>query len=328
VRAMILAAGLGTRMRPLSDLCAKPALPVLGRPVIAWLLEWLHAQSVDEVLINLHYRADSVERAAQRFAPSGMALHWSHEPAPLGTGGGISRARAFLEASDPAVVLAGDMLLDVDLGALVSAHRASGADCTLVLRSDVRSQQFGTIGVDARGRVRRIATRFDLGGEIRAGVFVGLRILSPEAFRHLPDRPEGSAFEDLSDWLAPAHERGELDLRGHLLEPDEIVWEPVGTPAEYLAANLSPPIFSFFPPTRLVSQGTYTNVPGTDVVLGSGARVGAGAQLRRAVVWEDEQVPENFRGSGGVFAGGRFYVCEALPQTTSPQSGDQERLDE
>jgi len=325
---MILAAGLGKRMRPLSEMRAKPALPVLGRPVIAWLLEWLHAHSVDDVMINLHYRPESVEQAARHFAPQDMALHWSREPVTLGTGGGIALARSYLEASDPAVVLAGDMLLDVDLSALVEAHRASGAACTLVLRRDPRHQQFGTIGVDTKGGVRRIARRFDLGGETRAGVFVGVRILSPEAFRHLPQRPENTAFEDLSDWLAPALERGEIALRGHLLEADEIVWEPVGTPAEYLDANLSPPSVSFFSPTQLVSKGTKLEGPEADVVLGRGARIGAGAHLRRAVVWENEQVPENFRGSGGVFAAGRFYVCEALHDTTSREPGDEERIDE
>jgi NDP-sugar pyrophosphorylase family protein len=220
------------------------------------------------------------------------------------------------------------MLLDVDLAALVEAHRASGAACTLVLRRDERHEEFGSIGVDDEGGLRRIAERFDLGGETRRGVFVGLRILSPDAFRQLPQRPADTPFEDLSDWLAPALARGAIGVRGHLLEPDEMVWEPVGTPSEYLAANLSPPEVSFFSPTQLVSQSTKMDGPAADVVLGRGARIGAGAQLRRTVVWENEQVPGNFQASGGVFAGGRFYVCEALPETTPPEPGDQERFDE
>ncbi len=318
---MILAAGLGTRMQPLSSLRAKPALPVLGRPVIAWLLEWQRVHGIDETMINLHHLPTSIEEATRRFAPPGMKISWSHEAVPLGTGGGIRKARSFLETSDPAIVLAGDMLLDVDLAPLVEAHRASGAACTLVLRDDARHEQFGTIGIDDDEGVRRIGSLFDLGGETRAGVFVGIRIISPGAFAQLPDVADETPFEDLSDWLAPALERGSLRLRAQLLERDEILWEPVGSPAEYLAANLFPSRVSFFSPTEMVTKGTHIKGPSSDVVLGSGARMGAGAELRRAVVWEGEQVPANFRASGGVFAGGRFYVCEGPPADDTPRVG-------
>jgi len=311
VRAMILAAGLGTRMRPLTDLCAKPALPVRGRPLIGWLLAWLQHHGVREVLVNLHHRPESLRRAVADFLPTGMRVVYSEESEPLGTGGGIRRAADFLRESDPSVVLAGDMLFDADLGALVEHHRERRAACTLVLRRDPRSETFGSIGIDARDRLRRISRRFDLGGEQRAGVFVGVRLLSADLLDSLPDR---ESFEDLSDWLAPLLAAGADDILGTLLEAADCAWEPVGTPAEYLAVNLAPPRLSYLDPTGTgatsgVPPGTQVLGTNADLILGAGARLGAGAILERSVVWAGEQVPAGFRGTGGVFAGGSFYSC-------------------
>lgn len=324
MRAMILAAGLGTRMRPLSQLRAKPAMPVLGRPVIAYGLALLARHGVTEVIVNLHHLPESITRAVERFGPPGLAVSYSHEPEPLGTGGGIRRAREFLAASDPSIVLAGDMLLDLDLGDLIAAHRRSGATCTLVLRRDPRAPQFGTIGIDAGGRVRRIARRFDLGGERDAGVFLGVRILSPAIFDCLPDLPDDAAFEDLSDWLAPALRAGHSGIRGHILESHEAVWEPVGTLEEYLAANLAPPTLSYLGPGEIAAEGTKVRGRTADVVVGATARIGSGAVIERCVVWEGERVPSGFEARGGVFAGGRFYACEeADEEGRSAEIGEQ-----
>jgi NDP-sugar pyrophosphorylase family protein len=122
---MILAAGLGTRLRPLTDLCAKPALPVRGIPVIASLLELLNSHRVTEVIVNLHHRPETVRQAVEAFKPSGMEVVYSNEARPLGTGGGIRQAREFLMESDLCLVMAGDMLLDLDLDGVISRQTES-----------------------------------------------------------------------------------------------------------------------------------------------------------------------------------------------------------
>ncbi|MEZ4216753.1 MAG: NDP-sugar synthase [Myxococcota bacterium] len=308
---MILAAGLGTRIAALSALRPKPALPVRGVPLVAHLLEWLAAAGVTEVIVNLHHRADLMRAAAERCRPPGVALSFSPEPAPLGTGGGIARAAGFLRASDPSIVIAGDMLIDTRLDALVDAHRARDDAATLLLRSDPRAARFGSIGLDAEGVVRRIGASFDLGGAVREGLFVGVRLFSPRAFdaldRVAAARGEDAAFEDLRDWLAPELARGARDVRGALLAPDELVWEPVGTLREYLDANLSPPALSYAPHPHPLAGAT--RVDG-DVVIGDGAIVEGGARLARAVVWDGERVPASVDASDGVFAGGRFHRAE------------------
>jgi NDP-sugar pyrophosphorylase family protein len=314
---MILAAGLGTRMQPLSALRAKPALPVHGRPVIVCLLDWLAYHGVREVLINLHCLPDSIKSAVERWAPRHVRIEYSEEEAPLGTGGGIRRARAFLAQSDPSIVVAGDMLLDLDLAQLVAEHRRRVSSCTLVLADDPRGEAFGTIGIDADGGVRRIARRFDLGAETRCGAFLGVRLFSPAI---LETMPESEAFEDLSDWLAPRLAEGDRTIRGLVLEQGDYSWAPVGTPQEYLSVNLLPPTLSFYgsgPPTpeRLAIPGAQLLGPDADLVVGPGAELGDGARLSRMVIWEDEYVPHDVEASGGVFAGGRFYDCEGSEPT-------------
>jgi NDP-sugar pyrophosphorylase family protein len=330
---MILAAGLGTRLQPLSDLCAKPAMPVRGVPVIAHTLALLAKHDVEEVIINLHHLPETVRAAVERHCPDGMTVHYSHEPELLGTGGGMRAVAEFLRESDPSLVLAGDMLLDLDLGSVVAHHRERGDDYTLLLLDgDSRQQSFGSIGTDHQDHVRRIGSRLDLGGETRAGLFTGVRVV---ASRFLRDWPSREVFEDLTDWLGPLLSAGGSDIRADWISSSKCVWEPVGTPAEYLAVNLEPPSLSYRPqrqsqpqssrphrrdepheqelgradsgPSASASSGAEGS--SADVVIGPGARIEPGARLRRVVVWSGERVPSTANAQDGVFAGGRFHEC-------------------
>jgi NDP-sugar pyrophosphorylase family protein len=304
MRAMILAAGLGTRLRPLTLIEPKPALPVAGRPVIAYLIALLFRHGVREVVVNRSYLADRLTAAIAAHTPDGMRVRYSDEPEPLGTGGGVRRAAEFLSGSDPSIVLAGDMIFDADLSALARRHLETGRKATLVLRDDPRAGTFGTIGLDAAGDLRRIATRFDLGGETRAGVFTGVRLFSPGIFE---DWPDGAAFEDLGDWLAPKVARGERGIGGVVLSEADSVWEPVGTPEEYLKANLEPLSLSYAADLPRIPPHPAAR---TDLIVGEGARIAEPGLLRRCVVWAGESVGANVRGESGVFAGGEFLRCD------------------
>ena len=305
MRAMILAAGLGTRLRPLSELRPKPALPVRAIPLVAYTLHLLARHGVDEVMVNVHHQSGRVEEVCERFAPAGLRVLFSHEPTLLDTGGGIRRVAAFLRESDPCLLLGGDMLLDADLGALVRLHRERGDAATLLLKEDPRAGSFGTIGVDREGRLRRLAKRLDLGGETRAGVWTWANAVAARAFDAMPDR---DVFVFLDDWLGGMLRSGARDVRAVLAREGEITWEPVGTPGEYLAANLAKRSLSYLDAESL-SRETGASF-GPDWVVGGGARLGAGVVLERAVVWDGESVPPGARLTGGVFAGGAFHRCE------------------
>lgn len=320
MRAMILAAGLGTRMQPLTDLRAKPCLPVRGRPVVSLLLQLLAACDVREVLINLHHLPDSIREAVERDHPRDLSLDWSIEDEPLGTGGGIRRATEFLRASEDCLVLAGDMLLDLDLQALRARHRAAAFDVTVVLRDDPRTAIFGSIGVDAAGRVVRIGETpvevKDAGNEVAAGLFTSVRFFRAEALSEWPEST-GPAFEDLRDWLIPRVESGSITLGALIVPPSECTWEPVGTPDEYLAANLTPPALPRLGGAVDAWAGNLAEDAPAGNVVAVSARVAADARLEGCVVWDEESVPEGFRGRHGVYAGGTFHACH-LPD---PEAG-------
>ncbi len=306
MRAMILAAGLGTRMRPFSTLRPKPILPVRGVPLLAFPLAWLAHQGVREVIVNLHHLPLATRAVAEQWAPEGLRVHFSEEPLLLDTGGGIRRAAAFLRESDPSVVISGDMILDLDLGALIERHHARGDAATLVLRDDPRAARFGTIGVDAAGRIRRIASRFDLGGEERAGIYMSVNLFAARAFDSIPDR---DVFSHLDDWLAPHLAAGAVDICGEVLAPTACRWEPVGTPAEYLEANLHPQRLGYFDADA--SARAIGARLEDDLVVGAGATLGRHVRLERAVVWDGERVPDDFCGRDGVYANGAFHAITA-----------------
>lgn len=307
MRALILAAGLGTRLRPLSLLCAKPAMPVRGIPVIAHTLQLLSQNDVSEVVINLHHLPDSVRAAVEQHCPPGLAVRYSHEPKILGTGGAIRAVANFLRESDPAIVLSGDMLLDLDLKRAVREHSERGDRYTLLTKADdPRMETFGTLGFDDDLCVRRIGQRFDLGEETRRGLFLGVRIAASRAFE---DWPGPAAFEDLKDWLGPLLRRGHRDIRAAPVAAGT-VFEPVGTLEEYLSVNLRIPPLSYRVALEKARGADLATVvaPPRELVLGAGAELPAAADVRRAVVWAGERVAANVHFRDGVFAGGRFHA--------------------
>jgi mannose-1-phosphate guanylyltransferase len=301
---MIVAAGLGTRLRPLTGWRPKPALPVRGLPLLAYQLELLAHHGVDEVMINAHHLPELLVETAQRCCPPRVGLRFSIEERLLDTGGAIRRVADFLRESDPCLIVGGDMLLDLDLTALLASHRERGDAVTLLLRDDPRAAAFGSIGIDREGCVRRIARRFDLGQETGAGLYAWVNVVAARALDSLPER---EVFSHLDDWIAPLLAAGARDIRGELLAADTGVWEPVGTLPEYLAANLRARRFSYFDAAaRAREQGTRFDA---DLVVGAGATLGPGASLRRTVIWDGEHVPAGFRGHDGVYAGGQFHSC-------------------
>jgi NDP-sugar pyrophosphorylase family protein len=319
---MIVAAGLGTRLMPLTRWRPKPAVPVRGVPLIAYSLALLARHGVDEVWVNLHHLPDPLEAAAREWCPAGVRLHFSLEEELLGTGGGIRRVAHFLRESDPCVIIGGDMLLDCDLGALARTHRERDAAATLLLRDDPRAERFGTIGIDDDGCVRRIGERFDLGGSTRAGVYAWANLVSPRTFDSLP---ELESFSHLDAWWAPLLQGGARDIRAEITGPDDGLWEPVGTLDEYLDANLRPLSLSYLD-VEAASERAGARVDpdgagGAERVIGAGARLGTGVRLQRAVVWDGEQIPAGFEAEGGVWAGGAWHSAHPRGDVPAAEEG-------
>ncbi|MFO0707084.1 MAG: nucleotidyltransferase family protein [Nitrospira sp.] len=154
MKAMILAAGLGTRLRPLTNTIPKPLLPSAAR-LIVWNLLLLKRHGFRDVVINLHHLGPMIEQALGDGSRFGLRLIYSHEPVILGTGGGIKQAELHF-SGEPVLILNGDTLFELDLGALCSFHRERKALATLVLREDPEAVQWGLVEVGAGDRIVRI----------------------------------------------------------------------------------------------------------------------------------------------------------------------------
>jgi NDP-sugar pyrophosphorylase family protein len=188
-RAMVLAAGRGTRLAPLTDTVPKPLVPVAGRPFLEHILDFLIAGGVREVVINLHHLGHLIERHLGDGARFGLRIRYSWEDPILDTGGGIKRAEPLL-AGEPFVVVNGDSLLEIRLQDLVDHHRAHGSLVTMALRPNPDVARYGVIEVDADDRVRRVVglPPGDVGGPLRSFMFPGLHVFDPAVFRWMdPD---------------------------------------------------------------------------------------------------------------------------------------------
>ena len=193
MKAMILAAGLGTRLRPLTDTIPKPLLPIGGTPLILWNLLLLRASGICDVIINLHYLGHLIEEVIGDGSRWNMQVRYSHEPTLLGTGGGLKAAEWFFE-DQPFVVMNGDTLIELDVKALREFHRDHGGVATLVLRDDPQAAQWGAVESDGWNRILRINGRgmsqsYSTGPLVER-MFAGVHILHPSLLQDaLPGTP-------------------------------------------------------------------------------------------------------------------------------------------
>ncbi|MDE3034831.1 MAG: nucleotidyltransferase family protein [Nitrospirota bacterium] len=229
MKAMILAAGLGTRLRPLTETQPKPLLPVAGTPLIVWNLLLLRRHGVTEVLINLHHLGPMIEQTLGDGRRYGLTLTYSHEPAILGTGGGIKQAEPFFEGH-PFLVLNGDTLLELDLGALMQAHRERGALATMVLREDPDVERWGPVTVDQAGRILSITGRGRTGsGAAQRLMFAGVHVMHPRLLREVPAGRESSIIDAYVRAITEGEPVYGYRMAGY--------WSDIGKPERYAEAQ-------------------------------------------------------------------------------------------
>ncbi len=319
LRAMVLAAGLGTRLRPLTNTIPKPLVPVANRPLLEYTFALLADAGIREAIVNTHHLAEVLEQGLRDLDASGLALHVSRERQILGTAGGLKRAENFLNAGT-FLLLNGDFLVDIDLRRVLDFHRQQGAAATMVLVPDDNS---GVLGVDPDGGIRRfIQPRQDDEPADRLSCgFTGIHVLEPEVFRLIPaNRPWEINRQVYPDLLARGRRLCGFVHRGY--------WREAGSPAGYLAANrevvggragaivpragagaAAPAGASCHTPI-LVGRGVQVGPDveiGPETVIGPEARIGAGARIRRSVILEGTDVPAGADLDGEVhFPGGRL----------------------
>jgi len=298
MKAMVLAAGLGLRMRPLTLLRAKPALPVLNRPLLHWTLELLRRHGVTDVVVNVHHLPATIRKAVGDGRAFGLRVSYSFERKILGTAGGPRKVRRFF-GDEPFFLVNGDVLFDFDLSDLMRRHVASRARATLALKAHRRVGVYGGIVTGPGGFVRALA---GLPRPVRGRplLFTGVHVLDPDLLDRLPR----GASDSVRDLYAPLVAEGQRLLGVRVSG----AWYDFGSPSLYLASQLSMVSSGFrgagaarlvHPEARIHPRARVTRS-----VVGAGAVVGEGAVVSGSVLWEGAQVDRGGRVSGSILAAG------------------------
>lgn len=274
VQAMLLAAGLGTRLHPLTTDRAKPAVPFLGKPLIAGLVELLHAHGIQDAVVNTHHLPQSIHRALEGL--EGIA--YSHEDTILGTAGALAaaRERGLLDPKKRTLIINAKLYTDVDLTQAIAAHVRSKAMVTMVLRPNVDREAFREVLVDG-DRVVGLGK-----GRVPDGpsplLFTGIHIIEPEVLASIPNAP----CDTVADVYPPLIEAKKIAAH---IEPRGRWWE-FSTLERYLELHLR---------VRSVSASAGVLIDRSAIVersvLWENARVEAGAIVRDSIIGAGERIP-------------------------------------
>ncbi len=225
MHALVLAAGLGVRLRPLTDVCAKPAMPVAGDPIVRRIVRWLVREHVVDIALNLHHLPQTVTRVLGDGSDLGARVRYSWEqPEILGSAGGPRQALDII-GEDVFLIVNGDTLTDLSIAPLVDAHRRSGALVTLTLTPNRRPDAFGGVRLDSDGRVLGFVPRGP--GAVGSYHFFSTQVVRAEVFRPLQPGVPASSIGGVYDRLI-AEQPG--SIRGHVT--DARYWH-IETVAEY-----------------------------------------------------------------------------------------------
>jgi mannose-1-phosphate guanylyltransferase len=311
--AFVLGAGLGTRLRPLTDLVPKPLLPIFGKPIITFVLDHLIAYGVERFVINSHHLPDQINRLFDANLEErelvgtgsyrGREVRVVYEPALLETGGGIRNAAPLL-GDEPFFVYSGDLLTDLDLHQLVDAHHSGGRAVTLALRTtglsaDVSFDASAGLVVDVRQMLKSgIPAAFD---------FANISVWDPAAIAEIPIGKKISFIPVLVDWISRSGRVG-----GAIAEDGR--WFNIGKRAEYLRIHrviagegwrphylVEPDWPAPVHPGAKVSPGAEIS---EDSWVGANSLIESAAKLRNAIAWPNSIIRTGVELTQCIVAGG------------------------
>lgn len=270
---MILAAGFGTRLFPLTIDRTKPAIPFLGKPLVGYVAEYLAKFGLRELVVNLHHQPDSVIEALGDGSIFGVKIDYTHEvPKILGTAGALDNARKYLE-NDTFLVVNGKIITDIDIRAAVDAHKKSGAIATMVLKPNTKREKFTIVDTEDEyitgfGDYAKPLTE----DEIRDTesdiftplMFTGIHIMEPAVLEYIP---RGVYSDIVPSFYNPALRNGEK-ITAHVTDAN---WFELSTIPRYLDISLA-------------------MMKGEDVHCGSNCSVSPDSSIRDSVIWDDVKI--------------------------------------
>jgi mannose-1-phosphate guanylyltransferase len=315
-KAMILAGGMSTRLYPLTKQVPKPLVPVVGEPITAHVMRWLHSFGYTDLAINVHYLADAIEATFGDGSRYGVNLTYLHEAQLMGSAGAIKPLQEFF--TDTFVVVGCDDLTDANLNALVAFHKERGAIATLGLIDAAEVDQYGVVIVDKHGSIVEFQEKPPKGTERSKLVNTGIYVFEPELFDYIP----AGTFYDFAKNVFPALLASGTGFYGMRL--GGAYWRDIGTPAEYrlatedvLAGRVSlrgaratglPPgaqlgnDVSIEGSVRLginVTVGRGVRIVGP-TVIGDNVRIGDGAVVERSILWDSATIGARVRVRGSI----------------------------
>lgn len=223
-----MAGGEGTRLRPLTSNQPKPMVPIVGKPCMEHILDLLREHRFDDVIVTLAFMPQAIRGYFGDGEAYGLSIRYSVEESPAGTAGSVKLAEEALD--ETFLVISGDALCDIDLGALVRAHREKGAMVTIGLKSVPNPLEFGIVVTDPEGRIERFLEKPSWGQVFTDTINTGIYVLEPEVLRHVPtDRPY-----DFSKELFPLLLEMGKPLYGHVCDG---YWQDIGNLDQYRQAN-------------------------------------------------------------------------------------------
>ncbi|NLY30544.1 MAG: NTP transferase domain-containing protein [Firmicutes bacterium] len=324
MKAVIMAGGQGSRLRPLTCDLPKPMVPMANRPMMEYIIELLCRHGFRDIAVTTYYLPEVIEEYFEDGAPWGVKLRYFQEDRPLGTAGSVKNASVFL--NETFLVISGDCLTDFDLDAALAYHRGKQALATIVLTRVPSPLEYGVVFTSPEGRVERFLEKPSWGEVFSDTVNTGIYILEPEVLSHIP---AGSQF-DFSRDLFPRLLEKQLPLYGYVAEG---YWSDIGNLEQYIQAHIDllagkvkavlpgsvqdgiwkdegawvHPDAVLKPPAILgknsrVDRGAAVG-PGT--VLGPGSVLGPNSSARRSILWQNVQV-----GTGGEIRGA--VLCDQV----------------
>ena len=294
---MVLAAGFGKRLQPLTRILPKAMFPVLGRPLLSHTFDLLQSANISEVAVNIHHLPDSIINYFEKEKPPHLNLHFSREERILGTAGGIKKMQGFLEDGS-FMLINSDIITDIALNQVIDFHKKNNSKLTLVVRQDISPEQYDSIEICEDGRIVHFvgASSKNIPEKTTRVMFTGIQIMEPEIFERIPAGQFCGTTED----IFPQMVQDGIPIYGYIYDG---YWKDMGNRESYLQVNadaLDEKVFlkGIFPnelngpfiiPPVLVGHNCHiakNSKIGPHTVIGPNCKIKNGAVVENSVLWE------------------------------------------
>ncbi len=316
MKAMVLAAGFGTRLQPLTHVLPKPMFPVLGRPLLSHTFDILESANITDVAVNVHHLPDFIINYFEKQKLHDLNLHFSREEKILGTAGGIKKMEGFLEGG-PFILINSDIITNIKLDKVIDFHKKNNSRLTLVVRQDISPEQYDSIEICKDGRIVHFvgASSMNIPGNTTRVMFTGIQIIEPEIFERIPE----GQFCGTTESIFPQMIKDEVPVYGYLHNG---YWKDMGNRENYLQVNsdaldervslkgvspneLNNPLI--IPPVLVDRncQVAENSQIGPYTVIGPNCNIKSGAIIENSILWEGVTIGAGSSIKGSVIAQNR-----------------------